>query len=91
MLGKDWFRNVFGRPEWTLPTEEEQNEVIMNLKKKIDSMPNCPEKTKAIYTMANQMQILRMVLHEKKRKLRPNSKGKWVWGEQEKYEGRKYE
>ena len=27
MLGKDWFRNVFGRPEWTLPTEEEQNEV----------------------------------------------------------------
>ena len=32
MLGKDWFRNVFGRPEWTLPTEEEQNEVIKNLK-----------------------------------------------------------
>ncbi len=37
------------------------------------------------------MQILRMVLHDKKRKLRPNSKGKWVWVEQEKYEGRKYE
>ena len=36
-------------------------------------------------------QILRMVLHDKKRKLRPNSKGKWVWIEQEKYEGRKYE
>ena len=60
-------------------------------KKEIDMMPNSPEKTRAIYTLANQMQILRMVLHDKKRKLRPNSKGKWVWIEQEKYEGRKYE
>ena len=91
MLGKKWFNNIFGRPEWNLPTEEEITTIIMDLKKEIDMMPNSPEKTRAIYTLANQMQILRMVLHDKKRKLRPNSKGKWVWIEQEKYEGRKYE
>ena len=91
MLGKNWFNGIFGKPEWILPDEDELNQYIADLKKEIDMMPNIPEKTKAIYTLANQMQILRMVLHDKKRKLRPDAKGKWVWVEQEKYEGRKYE
>ena len=91
-LGRSFFANIFGKPEWSLPSEEEVNEKILQLKKEIEMMPNSPEKTKAIYTLANQMQILRLILHDKKkRKYRPDAKGKWVWVEEEKYEGRKYE
>ena len=44
-----------------------------------------------VYTLANQMQILRLILHDKKkRKYRPDAKGKWVWIEEEEYDGRKY-
>ena len=50
------------------------------------------EKTKLIYTIANKMQILRLVLHNKKKsKYRPDAKGEWVWIPEEEYEGRKYE
>ena len=50
------------------------------------------EKTKLIYTIANKMQILRLVLHNKKKaKYRPDAKGEWVWIPEEVYEGRKYE
>ena len=90
MLGREFFRNIFGKPEWELPTEEEVMKNITQLKEQIEKLPKCSEKTKLIYTLANQMQILRIVLHDKKRKLRPNSKGKWVWVEDKKYEGRKY-
>ena len=42
--------------------------------------------------MANKMQILRLVLHNKKKaKYRPDAEGKWVWVPEEEYEGRKYE
>ena len=88
-LGRSFFSNVFGKPEWTLPTEEEITKKIIELKREIDTMPNSPEKTKAIYTLANQLQILRLILHEKKkRKYRPDAKGKWVWIEEEEYDGR---
>ena len=85
-------RACYGKPKWGLPPEEEVVENIENLRREIECMPNCPDKTKKIYTLANQMQILRLVLHDKKKKqYRPNAKGKWVWIEEEKYEGRKYE
>ena len=90
MLGREFFRNIFSKPEWELPTEEEVMKNITRLKERIENLPKCSEKTKLTYTLANQMQILRIVLHDKKRKLRPNSKGKWVWIEDKKYEGRKY-
>ena len=49
------------------------------------------EKTKLIYTMANKMQILRLILHKKKlEKYRPDAEGKWVWIPEEEYDGRKY-
>ena len=91
-LGRSFFQNVFGKPEWTLPTEEEVTNKIIELKKEIDDMPNSPLKTAKIYTLANQMQILRLVLHDKKKqKYRPDAKGKWVWIDEEEYLGRKYE
>ena len=39
-LGRSFFQNVFGKPEWTLPTEEEVTNKIIELKKEIDDMPN---------------------------------------------------
>ena len=40
----------------------------------------------------HKMQILRLVLHKKKKsKYRPDAKGEWVWIPEEEYEGRKYE
>tara|TARA_Y100000590_G_C15181555_1_gene811454 strand:+ start:262 stop:543 length:282 start_codon:yes stop_codon:yes gene_type:complete len=91
-LGRKFFSNVWGKPEWDLPSEEEVMENILKLKKQIEDMPNSPEKTKAVYTLANQMQILRLILHDKKKKLyRPDAKGKWVWIDKEDYDGRKYE
>ena len=49
------------------------------------------KKTKLIYTMANKMQILRLILHKKKlEKYRPDAEGKWVWIPEEEYDGRKY-
>ena len=90
MLGREFFKNIFGEPEWELPSEEVVMKEIQRLKNEIEILPNCSEKTKLTYTLANQMQILRMILFDKKRKLRPNSKGKWVWIEDKKYEGRKY-
>ena len=91
-LGRKFFSNVWGKPEWDLPSEEEVMENILKLKKQIEDMPNSPEKTKAVYTLANQMQILRLILHDKMKKLyRPDAKGKWVWIDKEDYDGRKYE
>ena len=90
-LGRDWFKNIFGKPEWDLPEEETVVEIIAKLKKQIEGMPNSSEKTKLICTLANQMQILRLILHDKKKKLyRPDSKGKWVWVEKEEFDGSKY-
>ena len=60
-LGRKFFSNVWGKPEWDLPSEEEVMENILKLKKQIEDMPNSPEKTKAVYTLANQMQILRLI------------------------------
>ena len=92
MLGREFFKNIFGEPEWELPSEEVVMKEIQRLKNEIEILPNCSEKTKLTYTLANQMQILRLILHDKKkRKYRPDAKGKWVWVEEEKYEGRKYE
>ena len=91
-LGRKFFSNVWGKPEWSLPTEDEVTKNIIKLRKDIEAMPNSPEKTKAVYTLANQMQILRLILHEKKKqKYRPDAKGQWVWIDEEEYHGRKYE
>ena len=88
----DLIRACYGKPSWTLPDEEEIVNNISKLKKELEMMPNSPEKTKKVYTLANQMQILRLILHDKKkRRYRPDAKGKWVWIEEEEYDGRKYE
>ena len=47
-LGRKFFSNVWGKPEWDLPSEEEVMENILKLKKQIEDMPNSPEKTKAV-------------------------------------------
>lgn len=83
----DLIRACYGKPAWNLPSEEEVVKNIAELRKEIEIMPNSPEKTKKVYSLANQMQILRLILHDKKKKLyRPDSKGKWVWIEKEKFE-----
>jgi hypothetical protein len=87
----DLIRGCYGKPAWTYPSEEEVNNKILKLKKELEEMPNSQLKTAKIYTLANQMQILRLILHEKKKKkYRPDAKGKWVWVVEEEYEGRKY-
>ena len=89
----DLVRNLLEEPEWSLPDENELTKEIEELDKKIKTMPKkSSEKTKLIYTIANKMQILRLVLHSKKKsKYRPDAKGEWVWIPEEEYEGRKYE
>ena len=89
----DLVRNLCEEPEWSLPDENELTKEIEELDKKIKTMPKkSSEKTKLIYTIANKMQILRLVLHSKKKsKYRPDAKGEWVWIPEEEYEGRKYE
>ena len=90
-LGREFFKNIFGEPEWELPKEEEVVKEISQLKKKLDGMPNSSEKTKLTYTLANQMQILRLILHDKKKRLyRPDADGEWVWVEKEEFDGSKY-
>lgn len=87
----DLIRACYGKPAWKLPSEEEITKRIAELRREIDSMPNCSDKTKAIYSLTNQMQIMRLILHDKKkREYRPDAQGKWVWIEKEKYEGRRY-
>ncbi len=89
----DLIKGIWEDPEWELPDENELTKEIEELDKKIRSMPKkSREKTRLIYTMANKMQILRLVLHRKKKaKYRPDAQGKWVWIPEEEYEGRKYE
>ncbi len=89
----DLVRNLWEEPEWSLPDENELTREIEELDRKIKTMPKkSSEKTKLIYTLANKMQILRLVLHKKKKsKYRPDAKGEWVWIPEEEYEGRKYE
>ena len=89
----DLVRNLWEEPEWSLPDENELTKEIEELDKKIKTMPKkSNEKTKLIYTIANKMQILRLVLHSKKKsKYRPDAKGEWVWIPEAEYEGRKYE
>ena len=89
----DLVRNLWEEPEWSLPDENELTKEIEELDKKIKTMPKkSSEKTKLIYTIANKMQILRLVLHKKKKsKYRPDAKGEWVCIPEEEYEGRKYE
>ena len=89
----DLVRNLWEGPEWSLPDENELTREIEELDRKIKTMPKkSSEKTKLIYTLANKMQILRLVLHKKKKsKYRPDAKGEWVWIPEEEYEGRKYE
>ena len=66
---------------------------IEELDKEIRKLPKkSSERTRLTYTIANKMQILRLILHKKKlQKYRPNAEGKWVWIPREEYEGRKYE
>ena len=33
-LGRKFFSNVWGKPEWDLPSEEEVMEIFLNLKNK---------------------------------------------------------
>ena len=89
----DLIKGIWNVPEWELPDENELTKEIEELDRKIKTMPKkSREKTRLIYTMANKMQILRLVLHEKKKsKYRPDAQGKWVWIPEEEYEGRKYE
>ena len=89
----DLIKGIWEEPEWELPDENELTKEIEELDKKIRSMPKkSREKTRLIYTMANKMQNLRLVLHKKKKaKYRPDAQGKWVWIPEEEYEGRKYE
>ena len=89
----DLIRNLWEEPEWNLPDENELTKEIEELDRKIKTMPKkSSEKTRLTYTLANKMQILRLVLHKKKKsKYRPDAKGEWVWIPEEVYEGRKYE
>ena len=89
----DLIKNLWEEPEWSLPDENELTKEIEELDKKIKTMPKkSSEKTKLTYTLANKMQILRLVLHKKKKsKYRPDAKGEWIWIPEEVYEGRKYE
>ena len=89
----DLIKGIWNEPEWELPDENELTKEIEELDRKIKTMPKkSREKTRFIYTMANKMQILRLVLHERKKsKYRPDAQGKWVWIPEEEYEGRKYE
>ena len=88
----DLIKGIWNGPEWELPDENELPKEIEELDRKIKTMPKkSSEKTRLIYTMANKMQILRLILHEKKKsKYRPDAQGKWVWIPEEEYEGRKY-
>ena len=89
----DIIKGIWDDPDWELPDENELTKEIERLEKEIKKMPKkSRERTKATYTHANMMQILRLVLHRKKlTKYRPDAQGKWVWIPEEEYEGRKYE
>ena len=89
----DLIKGIWDDPDWVLPDENELTKEIEELDKKIRTMPKkSREKTKLVYTMANKMQILRLVLHKKKlEKYRPDAEGKWVWIPEEEYDGRKYQ
>ena len=71
----DLVRNLWEEPEWSLPDENELTKEIEELDKKIKTMPKkSNEKTRLVYTLANKMQILRLVLHKKKKsKYRPDA------------------
>ena len=88
----DLIKGIWNEPEWELPDENELTKEIEELDRKIKTMPKkSSEKTRLIYTMANKMQILRLILHEKKKsKYKPDAQGTWVWIPEEAYEGRKY-
>tara|TARA_R110002020_G_scaffold34786_1_gene105624 strand:- start:4206 stop:4487 length:282 start_codon:yes stop_codon:yes gene_type:complete len=88
----DLVKGIWSEPDWELPDENTLTKEIEELDKQIKTMPKkSREKTRLIYTMANKMQILRLVLHKKKKtKYRPDAQGKWVWIPEEEYEGRKY-
>jgi len=89
----DLIKGIWSEPDWELPDENELTKEIKDLDKRIKNLPKkSSEKTKLIYTMANKMQILRLILHKKKKaKYRPDAQGKWVWIPEEEYDGRKYE
>jgi hypothetical protein len=89
----DLIKGIWEKPEWELPDENELTREIEELDKEIRKLPRkSSERTKLTYTIANKMQILRLILHKKKlQKYRPNAEGKWVWIPREEYEGRKYE
>ena len=88
----DLVKGIWSEPDWELPDENTLTKEIEELDKQIKTMPKkSREKTRLIYTMANKMQILRLVLHKKKKtKYRQDAQGKWVWIPEEEYEGRKY-
>lgn len=89
----DIIKGIWDDPDWELPDENALTKEIEELDNTIKNMPKkSREKTRLTYTMANKMQILRLILHKKKlKKYRPDAKGEWVWVPEEEYDGRKYE
>jgi len=88
----DIIKGIWDDPDWVMPDENELTKEIEELERQIKKMPKkSRERTRLTYTIANKMQILRLILHKKKlKKYRPDAKGEWVWIPEEDYEGRKY-
>ena len=88
----DLVKGIWSEPDWELPDENTLTKEIEELDKQIKTIPKkSREKTRLIYTIANKIKKLRLVLHKKKKtKYRPDAQGKWVWIPEEEYEGRKY-
>jgi len=76
--------NWFKREKFVLPPEGYQIKLVKDIEKKLSTAIGS-EKTKLTYMLANQLMILNQILNKKKPKkpIKMNSKGKWVWVDDE--------
>jgi hypothetical protein len=74
----DWFK----REKFELPDEKTQVAFVEEIREKLKTAKGA-EKTKLTYMLANQLMFLNQILNKKRKKkpIRLNNKGRWVWVE----------